>query len=889
MATYHLEIKAHSRSDNANAIALSSYRSGEKLRCDADGQLRNCRREGKSKIEYTCLLNNRDYSRERLWNYAESMERRKDSVVAREMELALPHELPEEERIKLAVTMGEKIAQRYNCAVDVAVHAPDHKGDHRNHHAHILFTPRSWMDNNTSNRSFASKKYRHLNKATALKEVVFWREEWEKTLNKAYEEKGREERVDCRSCEAQGKLKQYERFSYDKYQVLRNYKELENAKKASRLALEIERDQLEIHDLLDMREEILKKREKLLKKIEKKENQHAGFREETGRSGRGEPLTPKTESGDFKETGKLPADSDKPDSGSIPERSHEQSGTGPENSQREQSLLTGTGGTYGRSSGELETGPEATAHEGTGGLGRRTWDGIKETAKKLWEYLFKSEFLDIINPFKKKKAPTPKPEPVAEKAETQAIKQLPENYQNHIPVFNDLKRSRTQQLIEQLNPSSIPDSNELNRAKDFFMEHIRNDYKKEQYRETFNNLTEKINQDKNCSNEVTLLKLLDREAKENSLVKFVELREEQKKYYWLRTLTEVLEFREQFFSAFIKDPEKRELYHNIKETLIRKNYKDHDYFKESEILNQLDVEAYNQAATEFSSIISRPDEQPYDYSSLSEKSYFFNQHVKDQRMQDEYKYIQNVLVEKRRYREDCSLELEHLGKLDKIAKEVATPREEKKQEEIKAEPAQPPPPPKPKEPSWKDRYSPKEVQAIETEIKRLQSQLDDYFIPLGDDKIPKGYRTFVVAVKRGEKVIIDFCNESGSFAANLQPAVRKSSVQEIRNLAHVRFDLDPTKGYILKKEGGTIYDWMVYEVGAKKGQSLEGALKGEFKSAKLDENLRLRFLEVFNILSFLITNQISDLKERGIAVKKQIDFNQAINPPDNNQNRGMRR
>ena len=99
MATYHLEIKAHSRSNNANAIALSSYRSGEKLRCDLDGRVRNCRRDGKSAIEYTALLNNRGLSRERLWNQAELMERRKDAVVAREMELALPCEFTKEERI----------------------------------------------------------------------------------------------------------------------------------------------------------------------------------------------------------------------------------------------------------------------------------------------------------------------------------------------------------------------------------------------------------------------------------------------------------------------------------------------------------------------------------------------------------------------------------------------------------------------------------------------------------------------------------------------------------------------------------------------------------------------------------------------------------------------
>ena len=83
MATYHLEVKAHSRSNGRNAVALSSYRSGESLRLHSEGKVRNCRRHEKSDVLHTLLINSRGLSREEIWNKAEIAERRKDAVVSR--------------------------------------------------------------------------------------------------------------------------------------------------------------------------------------------------------------------------------------------------------------------------------------------------------------------------------------------------------------------------------------------------------------------------------------------------------------------------------------------------------------------------------------------------------------------------------------------------------------------------------------------------------------------------------------------------------------------------------------------------------------------------------------------------------------------------------------
>ena len=80
--------------------------------------------------------------RERLWNAAEAAERRRDSVVAQEWELALPAELDRAGRLELAEAFTSALVERYGVATDVAIHTPRREGDQRNWHAHVLTTTR---------------------------------------------------------------------------------------------------------------------------------------------------------------------------------------------------------------------------------------------------------------------------------------------------------------------------------------------------------------------------------------------------------------------------------------------------------------------------------------------------------------------------------------------------------------------------------------------------------------------------------------------------------------------------------------------------------------------------------------------------------------------------
>lgn len=133
-----------------------------------------------------------------LWNAAEESETRRNSVTAREWELALPSEISAEDRSQITRQFAEELVSRYGVAVDVAIHAPHREGDQRNHHAHVLTTTRKLEP-----EGFTAKT-RVLDSAkTGGVEIEQMREVWAGLQNRALERVGEVERVDHRSLEAQ--------------------------------------------------------------------------------------------------------------------------------------------------------------------------------------------------------------------------------------------------------------------------------------------------------------------------------------------------------------------------------------------------------------------------------------------------------------------------------------------------------------------------------------------------------------------------------------------------------------------------------------------------------------------------------------------------------------
>lgn len=200
MASYHLSVKTISRSAGRSATGAAAYRAGVEIVEEITGEVHDYTR--KSGVESASLVlpaNAPDWAQDRsaLWNAAEAAEKRKNSTVAREFEIALPAELSPEERQRLAHDFAREIVARHGCAADVAIHAPGKGGDNRNHHAHILCsTRRLTLDGFT-------EKTRELDDRKTG-EIERWRARFAHLQNERLAENGLQERVDHRSLQDQG-------------------------------------------------------------------------------------------------------------------------------------------------------------------------------------------------------------------------------------------------------------------------------------------------------------------------------------------------------------------------------------------------------------------------------------------------------------------------------------------------------------------------------------------------------------------------------------------------------------------------------------------------------------------------------------------------------------
>ncbi|HDS1589602.1 TPA: MobA/MobL family protein [Stenotrophomonas maltophilia] len=144
MAIYHTRVKTFSRAQGHASTAAAAYRAGL-LIIDARTGLRHDYRRRGGVVETRCLAPDGApewaFDPRQLWPAAEASERRKDATVAREFEVALPHELSNEQRSDLAAEISRCLVQRYRFAVQSSIHEPQ-TADGLNYHVHILATTR---------------------------------------------------------------------------------------------------------------------------------------------------------------------------------------------------------------------------------------------------------------------------------------------------------------------------------------------------------------------------------------------------------------------------------------------------------------------------------------------------------------------------------------------------------------------------------------------------------------------------------------------------------------------------------------------------------------------------------------------------------------------------
>ena len=199
---YHCSVKPVSRSAGRSVVAAAAYRLGECLHDERYQTMHDyTRRRG---VEATFTIAPPDapqwaHDHQALWNAAEHAETRKNSTLAREVELALPSLLSPEERQRIAEQFAGELVDRYGVAVSVAIHAPGGKGDDRNYHAHILFTTREMTPEGLG------KKTRVLDdKKTGPQEVKKLRELAADIINTVLKDANADIRVDHRSFKERG-------------------------------------------------------------------------------------------------------------------------------------------------------------------------------------------------------------------------------------------------------------------------------------------------------------------------------------------------------------------------------------------------------------------------------------------------------------------------------------------------------------------------------------------------------------------------------------------------------------------------------------------------------------------------------------------------------------
>src|SRR5579875_373121 len=200
MASYHLSTDIVKRSLGYSAVAASAYANGidfynERVnKLEAYGRKRGVFHSEilapESAPEWT-------YNRHELWNRVERSEKRHDAQVARTMVLALPHELPDEDKIALVNEFARDMFVSQGFVVDAGFHRADRRGDQRNDHAHLVISLRP-----IEGDDFARKKPRDFMDKEEM--LTHWRERWAFYQNKALEEAGFDTKVDHRTLEEQG-------------------------------------------------------------------------------------------------------------------------------------------------------------------------------------------------------------------------------------------------------------------------------------------------------------------------------------------------------------------------------------------------------------------------------------------------------------------------------------------------------------------------------------------------------------------------------------------------------------------------------------------------------------------------------------------------------------
>lgn len=222
MAIYHLSAKIVSRANGQSAVASSAYRSGEKLKCERDGLIKNYTdKENVKHSEIAVPVNAPEWAnnREQLWNEVEKIEKGAKAQLARTIDIALPIELNLEQHKELGREFAQSMAAQ-GMVFDWSIHYKfNEQTGILNPHIDGMATMRQFKEDGTwdvkqrkqyildknGNKQYDKKTKTY--KCTTVKATDWdddktlekWRDTWEKLANKHLERAGIDQRIDHRS------------------------------------------------------------------------------------------------------------------------------------------------------------------------------------------------------------------------------------------------------------------------------------------------------------------------------------------------------------------------------------------------------------------------------------------------------------------------------------------------------------------------------------------------------------------------------------------------------------------------------------------------------------------------------------------------------------------
>ena len=193
MAIGHISIRVHTRSKGHSAAAGIAYRMGVDLVDPRTGVEHLYARRTKYGDIVDCGMADAGAFGDvaALAAAIEAAEKRRNSSLMRDVQVALPCELEEDQCTSLTAEFAALLAQRYRTHTAWSVHRPDKRADARNQHGHIVVPTRELVN------GVFGRKLRILDDhKTGRVEVAEIRKLWERTANTHLARAGHTARVD---------------------------------------------------------------------------------------------------------------------------------------------------------------------------------------------------------------------------------------------------------------------------------------------------------------------------------------------------------------------------------------------------------------------------------------------------------------------------------------------------------------------------------------------------------------------------------------------------------------------------------------------------------------------------------------------------------------------